>query len=100
MHTKSTLVGDLIFISSEDAGSNVHRLVRNADDIEVLFAHDIEYDVTTFREAPVSGVNVFSFAACEGVSGQPFESLVQGRELASGHRLILTLIRFSDIKAA
>ena len=69
---------------SENTGSKIHRLVRNADDIDALIAHEVEDDVAPFREAAVTGMNVISFATCEGITGQPLESLVQGSHIV-GH---------------
>ena len=81
MQTKSTSVGDSVFIDSEYTGSDVHRLVRNADNIDVLVAHDIADDVAAFREAPISRVNLVSFAASQGIPGQPLEATVQGSQV-------------------
>ena len=44
---------------------NIHRLMRDADDVDEVIADDIEDDVATFGKASVTWMNVVPFATCE-----------------------------------
>lgn len=59
--------GNLSEWQLEKIRANIHRLVRDTDEIDEFIFHDIEDDVAAFAKTPVTGMNVIPLAASKRI---------------------------------
>ncbi len=60
----------------EQMGADIHRPMRNTDDVNVIVVDDIENDVTSLGKTSVARMYVVSLATRERIVSQPLKPTV------------------------